>query len=62
MGNAQNSVCFKFFFKVGEDYSDAKNSRKLWPIEVRDIDLKEGVMGDYIKGYKVMVITNVASM
>jgi hypothetical protein len=62
MGNAQTSVCFRVAWTKGEDPNDIRQVvRKLWPIEVKDVDLVPGVLGDYIKDKRCAIIVNVAS-
>jgi hypothetical protein len=61
MGNAQTSVCFRVAWKRSEDPNDARAVKKLWPIDVVDIDLQPKILKDYMVGKKVAIIVNVAS-
>ena len=61
MGNAQTSICFRASWKTGEDRSEQNYIRKLWPIVVKDIDLNDHMLGDFMDGKKCAVIVNVAS-
>lgn len=62
LGNPQTSVCFRAAWKKGEDPNDIRTVvKKLWPIEVTDIDLVQGTMSKYMKDKKAAIIVNVAS-
>ena len=55
-------MCFRAAWSKGEDPNEISGiAKKLWPIPVKDIDLKEGVMGDHKKEYRAFVLVNVAS-
>lgn len=62
MGNPQTSVCFRASWKKGEDPNDIRSVvKKLWPVEVTDIDLIKSTMGSYMKDKRAAIIVNVAS-
>lgn len=61
MGNAQTSLCFRAAWTKGEDVNDPKAIKAIWPLPVRDIDLVDHVVGDFMKGKKAAIIVNVAS-
>jgi hypothetical protein len=57
---AQQSVCFRYFFKDSQDMMD-EIPESLPPIAVKDIEYKEGIMSDFMGDAKCVIITNVAS-
>jgi hypothetical protein len=62
LGNPQTSVCFRASWYKGEDPNDARNVvKKLWPVEVLDIDLVPGILGRFMKNKRAAIIVNVAS-
>jgi hypothetical protein len=62
LGNPQTSVCFRASWKKGEDPNDIRSVvKKLWPVEVTDIDLIKSTMGSYMKDKRAAIIVNVAS-
>lgn len=62
MGNSpQQSCVFKVYWKCAEDQDQRNIPKNLWPVNVVDIDMVKGVLKDYVKGAKLVLITNVAS-
>ena len=61
MGNAQTSMCFRAAWHKGNDPNDARSVKALWPLTVRDIDLRDHILKEFMAEKKVAIIVNVAS-